>query len=205
MYRPAPFRKDDPDELYAFIRANPFGLLVTCADNTPFATSIPMELHAVRKGDPLCLFGHLAAPNPQTASLQGKGLAVFSGPHSYVSSSWYNHPNVSTWNYISVQVEGDMTLLGDDEFRAHLYRLQTHFEAGQQNPFLPEHLPEGMFEKYLKGIVGFRMHIKSIQGKWKLSQNRNPEDHAQVIRHLEAKGDYPAKAVAKAMREEGNQ
>lgn len=203
MYTPSHFHEDNSDKLFEFIRAYPFGLLITVSEASPVASPIPMELHRVHDSDPFRIFGHLAAPNPQSAHLAGRALAVFTGPNAYISSSWYNHPNVSTWNYMSVQVEGEITVLGDEDCSAHLQRMQKGFETGQAKPFHTDKLPEGLFEKYLRGVVGFSIRIDRLLGSWKLSQNRSREDHSAIIRQLEARGDDGAKQVADVMRSMG--
>ncbi len=141
--------------------------------------------------------------NPQASFIGNKGvkaLAVFSAGHTYVSSSWYSHPNVSTWNYRAVHVTGNLMELSLDEFKAHLYRMQNSYEKGQEKPALAENLPDGLFEKFIKAIRGFKIEVVKMEGAWKLSQNRNEKDHQAIIDELQKSEDAGAQEIAKEMK-----
>jgi transcriptional regulator len=117
-----------------------------------------------------------------------------------VSSGWYNHVNVPTWNYITVHVSGPLKIMDDKELYASLKHLVDKYESGASKPVTMEGLPDDLIDKYLKGIVGFRMEIEKIEGKWKLSQNRNEEDFKNIIAELEKLNDVNANEVAAAMK-----
>lgn len=201
MYAPPHYSVKDLDKLIAFIKEFPFATFVMKEEEFPLATHIPMEV--VMEGDKMFLYGHISSVNPQALFI-GKGglkvLVVFSAGHTYVSSSWYSHPNVSTWNYRAVHVSGNLSVLTSEEFKAHLYRIQSSFEQDQAQPSLAENLPDGLFEKYIKAIRGFKIEVVKMEGAWKLSQNRNEKDYQNVIAELEKSSDPGAQEVAREMK-----
>src|SRR5687768_6173165 len=118
MYVPKHFLPSPEAEAETIIVNNSFGILLTNGDTYPVGTHIPMDFVKKSNGDRF-LYGHLSAANPQARAIDGRhGLAVFQGSHSYVSSSWYDHVNVPTWNYVAAHVYGPMRVLKDDELRA---------------------------------------------------------------------------------------
>ena len=196
MYVPANFRPSSTAEMESVIRQYPFGLLITDTDH---ATHIPMEL--VYRNNVQYLEGHLSAANPHTHVLnQAKSLAVFSGPHCYISASWYEKPNVPTWNYMAVHVYGTITMQSEEEMRSALRSLVDRYEANSEKPVKVEEMPEDMMKKYLRGIVGFRMSMDRIEGKWKLSQNRDEEDYRNIIKELERVDEVNAGLIAGEMK-----
>ena len=201
MYAPSHYTIKDQEQLLSFIKEFPFAVFILKEEEFPLATHIPIEV--VMEGDKLFLYGHISNLNPQ-ASFIGKdgvkALMVFSAGHSYVSSSWYSHPNVSTWNYRAVHVSGNLVELSLDEFKAHLYRMQNTYEKGQEKPALAENLPDGLFEKFIKAIRGFKVEVIKMEGAWKLSQNRNEKDHKAIIEELQKSDNAGAQEIAKEMK-----
>jgi transcriptional regulator len=203
MYIPKMFENKDTQSILEFIQQHPFGILITQGVENIHATHIPLLLYKLENGQPV-LRGHLARANPQHLNWQKTGetdvLAIFTGAHAYISSSWYEKPNVSTWNYIAVHVYGKLKILEGEALHAAMSDLTRHFEAGQAKPMLVENMPTDMVRRELRGIVGFEIAIEQLQGKEKLSQNRNPVDYQHIIQELD-KSSYPdAKAIAEAMR-----
>ena len=208
MFIPAYYRNNDLTEIKSFIRKNSFATLITGGTDTLEASHIPIEL-IEQNNEEAFLQGHISRANPQWKSFSEKRdvLVIFQGPHTYVSSSWYNHVNVPTWNYMAVHVYGKIKIIEGDELYLSLKDLVDRYEKVSEKPIKVEELPEEMMSKYMKGIVGFRIAIKKIEGKWKLSQNRDKEDHQNIIRQLEKLEDVNARLVAEEMRkfiEEGN-
>jgi transcriptional regulator len=187
MYLPAHFREDDITVLHDFIRENNFGILVTHHEGAPFATHMPFLFDAGR-GPQGTLMAHMALGNPQwrTFSQQREALAIFSGPHAYVTPSWYEvELSVPTWNYAIVHAYGTLQLIEDtEELRSLLNKLVRVNEAGFEQPW-PNALPEDYMQKMMRGVVGFTMQITRLEGKFKLSQNRNPREQARVIAEFE--------------------
>lgn len=201
MYAPSHYSVNDQEQLLSFIKEFPFAVFILKEEEFPLATHIPMEV--VMEGDKLFLYGHISSMNPQAIFIgkeEVKAMAVFSAGHSYVSSSWYSHPNVSTWNYRAVHVSGNLFELSFDEFKAHLYRMQNTYEKGQEKPALAENLPDGLFEKFIKAIRGFKIEVVKMEGAWKLSQNRNEKDHQAIIDELQKSEDAGAQEIANEMK-----
>jgi transcriptional regulator len=126
-------------------------------------------------------------------------LLIFNGPNTYVSPTWYGHLNVPTWNYEAVHLYGTPRLIEPgDELRGILARLIRRYET--ESDYRLEGLPADFVEKEIKGVMGFQVRVTRLEASFKLSQNRNDEDHASVIRELEKRGDEGSSAVAAEMK-----
>jgi len=193
MYIPRHFEQNDEATLFDFIDAHAFGTLITTPGGKPFASHVPFLLdRKARK-----LHCHLARPNPQWQHLADapEVLAVFAGPHAYVSPTWYVAPGVPTWNYAVVHVHGTARCVDDAAFtRAHVETLAAKFERGSAAPWVPDY-----DVRRLEGIVGIEIGIASFEGKFKLSQNRSAVDRAQVIARLTESGRDEDAALARLM------
>lgn len=195
MYVPKHFAVEDRAALDAVIRDNPFGLLIGELEGAPFATHLPFLLDGDR------LLSHFARGNPHWKSIDGRAemLAVFSGPHAYVSPRWYEAEQaVPTWNYVAVHVYGAPRVIEDPvRVRDLLDRLVTEYEGdawslgGRDADFT---------ERMSRGIVAFEMPIERIEGKFKLSQNRPVEDRRRVISELEKPAAGTNTDLARLMR-----
>src|SRR5688500_4108942 len=203
MYIPQSFRSDDRETLHGFMRQYSFATLVT-GGSEPFATHLPLLLDASR-GPHGTLIGHFARPNPhwQCDHQSNGSLAIFHGPHAYVSPSWYPSaaPAVPTWNYATVHAAGRLVVVEDGSYVADLLeRMVRVYEAGQSRPWANS-LPDEMNEKLIASVVAFEMSIDRLDGKFKLSQNRKREDQIGAIEGLEAAGDQESLALARFARE----
>ena len=205
MYTPDRYKITDRNELLEFIRKNPFGILVISDVKKPVATHIPLMLHE-EKGKHI-LIGHISKENEQGNLFHDapEALAIFQGPHSYISSSWYSHENVSTWNYIAVHVYGKISLMTELELVEHLILLTNHFEADSEKPKYFENISPQVIRENITGITGFKMTIETIEANFKLSQNRNNKDHSNIIHELEKRGDASSIAVADEMKKHGHE
>jgi transcriptional regulator len=203
VYLPPAFTEARPEVLVAHIEQHDFGLLVSHGTAGLVTSHIPFMVE--RHDEGLHLLGHLARPNPQVGDLRmgGEVLAIFSGPHAYISPSWYaDGPSVPTWNYVDVHAYGNVQLIEDsDRLRLLLRRLSDRHEAGNPTPWRIQDLPEAYLAGMLKGIVGLDIAVTRLEGKFKLSQNRPAVDRPRVIAALESRGDVDALAVAGLMRE----
>lgn len=204
MYIPEHFAMTDRVVCHETIRSNGFGDLVSLdADGQPLVSHIPFWLDGER-GANGTLVGHLAAGNPQVRSLSsGRAvLAVFHGPHAYVSPGWYAvQPAVPTWNYVVVHARGIPRLVLEPmAVREGLERLVTANEAVAGSGWKIDRLPDDYLAEMIRQIVMFEVPIDQLEGKAKLSQNRSAEDRAGVIAALERSGDPSARAVASAMK-----
>ena len=204
MYVPSSFQEDDPCVLHALMQANGFGLLVTVEDGLPNASHLPMLLDPAR-GPKGALFGHLARANPQWRSFDGKSpaLAVFRGPHAYVSPRWYSGPrNVPTWAYVAVHARGAPRVIESrDVVRNLLGRTMTFYESAFPEPRGFDSIPPDYAEGLLDAIVAFELPITRVVGARKLSQNKGALDRARVAEGLRATGDAAAARVAALVQE----
>jgi transcriptional regulator len=197
MYIPTAFRVEDRPLLYDLIDRYSFATLVSTVDGAPFATHLPVLLDRARD----VLLAHVARANPHWRAFDGRSeaLALFQGPHAYVSPSWYAvAPAVPTWDYAAVHVRGVPRLLTDVELSDLLDRLVTKYESGRPRPWRMD-LPADYRRKMTQAVVGFEVPVTHLEGKFKFSQNRSAEDRAGVLRELEA-GDGDARALAALMR-----
>ncbi len=201
MYIPKDFNVQDTGTLHSLIRQNSFGLLVTTdAQGTPFATHLPFLLDEIA-GEYGTLRGHVARANTQWQhfAAEREVLVVFPGPHAYISPSWYEtQPSVPTWNYVAVHAYGVPALLDEPRLNELLYATVavyegTHAEAWQFD------MPPEYVTKTMRGIVGFEIPIRRLEGKRKLSQNRSEADRKRVISALMASGRAPEREMAEAM------
>jgi transcriptional regulator len=202
VYLPPAFTESRPEVLVAHIEEHNFGLLVTHGTEGLVASHIPFVVD--RDGEQLRLLGHLARPNPQVADLRGgEALAIFSGPHAYISPRWYEGgPAVPTWNYVDVHAYGPIRMVDDSEWlRRLLRRLSDQHEAGSPAPWRMQDLPETYLEGMLGGIIGFEIAVTRLEGKYKLSQNRPAVDRPRIVAALEQSADVGAQAVARVMRD----
>jgi transcriptional regulator len=203
VYLPPAFTEKRPEILIGHIERYDFGLLVSHGAAGLVASHLPFLVE--RDGDQLHLQGHLARPNPQLADLAraGEVLAIFHGPHAYISPNWYaTGPSVPTWNYADVHAYGTVQLIEDEEWlRRFLVRLSERHEARNPVPWRMQDLPEPYARTMLKGIVGLDIAVTRLEGKYKLSQNRPAADRPGVVEALEAQDDSDPRAVARLMRE----
>jgi transcriptional regulator len=203
MYVPEHFRVRDHADAVAFMRANPFVILVSASDDGPFASHVPVVIREA--GEQFVIRGHFAKANPHWRYLeqQPQCLTIFHGPHSYVSPSNYiTRENVPTWNYGAVHVYGNARLYSSPEaLQFMLHELIATFEAAYAQQW--DSLDAAYRDRMLSHIVGFEIIATRIEGKFKLSQNRTKEEQANVIASLGRAQDTTVCDVAKMMLEQG--
>jgi transcriptional regulator len=201
MYVPQHFVETDPEALAAVIRDYNFGTLITAGPQGLFATHLPFVSGTER---PLQrLRAHMAKANPHWQDI-GEGadaLAIFQGPHAYISPSWYvSRPRVPTWNYISVHVYGSVRLLTEPrEVLDTLARTVAHQEDARARPWRMADLPESYLSGMAKNVVAVELVVKRVEGKFKLNQNMPQPDQKSAIAALFAEGDALSRATAEAM------
>ncbi|HXF80228.1 MAG TPA: FMN-binding negative transcriptional regulator [Usitatibacter sp.] len=195
LYVPPHFRNEDRGELLDFMRAHAFATLVSSAGAGIAVSHVPLLVE--EHGGKIVLRGHVARANPQWEALEGAGevLAIFHGPHAYVSPTWYaTHPAVPTWNYAVVHAYGKAHLTGADELHEIVTELSGKYEAGNNPPWRFSEQPPAYAESMLGMIVGFEVEVERLEAKFKLSQNR-PDDVPRVIERLEASGERELAAL----------
>lgn len=203
MYVPKHFEVTDTAWCHALIRAQSFALMITADDTgAPFATHLPILVDE-RRGPLGTLRGHVARANPHWRHLAAgrPTLVVFSGAHAYVSPSWYaTHPAVPTWNYVAVHASGTGALVEDaEQVRTLLADLVHVYEAPGPEAWSFEALPADYVAGMQRGIVAFEIPIARLEGKAKLSQNRDAVDRGRTREALAASDDPVARAVAALM------
>ena len=202
VYLPPHFTETREDVLLDHIERHDFGLLVTQGSGL-IASQVPFLVE--RRDGKLYLLGHLARPNPQCVDLgSGEALAIFQGPHAYISPTWYSAgPAVPTWNYDSVHAYGAARTIADpDWLRDLVRRLSERHEAREPAPpWRMQDLPEPYIASMLNGIVGVEIAVTRLEGKFKLSQNRPAADRPRIIAALDAREDAESHGVAALMRE----
>jgi transcriptional regulator len=201
MYVNSINRWEDEPEIISFIQKNAFATLITQVNRRSLATHLPFVLDQNEPGKAI-ISGHIAKANAQWKSLpdQSEVLVIFQGPHAYISSSWYNHENVPTWNYLSVHVYGKIKIIEGEELLAHLKKLVDTYEEGRPNRVSVEGMSEAYLQGQIRALVGFEIQITEVQASAKLSQNRDQTNFENIITEL-SKGNFDLdQKVAKEMR-----
>lgn len=201
VYLPPSFAVRDGESVARLIEEYPFATLITAGGDEPHLSHLPL-LHRADPAPHGSLIGHMARANPHWQRFaDGPTLAVFHGPHAYVSPSWYVDPAamVPTWNYVVAHVRGSVVPLSDrTETLDILGQMTARFESGRPRPWRLQ--LEGLrLEAMVGAIVAFRMTIERVDAKFKLSQNRSVEDRERVIAALLEEGSTEASATAEWM------
>jgi transcriptional regulator len=204
MYIPKHFVIAETAACHQVIVENGFGELVTLDDaGLPFASHLPFLIDPAR-GANGTLIAHMARANPQWQHFAGgkPALAMFQGPHAYISPAWYaTHPAVPTWNYIAVHAYGVPTIVDTPAaVKGILGRLVEANEAANGTTWRMGGLTEEYLGSMMRAIVAFEIPVDRLEGKAKLSQNRDATDQARVAEALAASGDPLAQATSRVMR-----
>ena len=197
LYLPPHFRVDDRAALLRFMDGNGFATLVSHAAGGISVSHVPLIVEA--EGETVRLLGHVARNNEHWRALEGADevLAIFHGPHAYVSPTWYaQHPSVPTWNYAVVHAHGRARLMDEAELHDVVTRLSSKYEAGNPKPWRLSEQPPAYVSGMLQNIVGFEIAVERLEGKFKLSQNR-PAEIPRVIDALEKAGETAVAALMK--------
>jgi transcriptional regulator len=199
LFIPDIYKNENQEEINDFLEKNSFGILINQTDGKLWATHIPLVLDINKNGKQI-LFGHISKENPQWKSFADNDeiLAVFSGPHSYISSSWYDHENVPTWNYIAIHVYGKIKIIEGEAVIESLKKLVDKYEQKSENPIRIEDLSKKTMRQ-TNGIVAFEIEINEIQAQHKLSQNRDKKNKDNIILQLKKTQSPEANAIANEM------
>jgi len=197
MYIPTAFAESDRSTLHDFIERHSFGLLCSQHAGTPLASHLPLLIDRTL-GAQGTLRGHMARANSQwRLAAQSEVLAVFSGPHAYISPAWYRADDVvPTWNYVAVHVYGTLRLVEDPEDLMAIVRdTVTFYERSRPQPWTIRGSRE-FLDRMLQAIVGLKIEITRIEGKWKLNQNQPAQRRRNVVAALRAEGGEQAGEMA---------
>src|SRR5712672_1776698 len=202
MYQPDHFRVEDVPQMHALMRARPFAALVSGGSAGIYASHLPTVLKD--DGPYGVIECHLARANPHWKDLAegNESLMIFQGPEGYITPNWYpskaQHGKVvPTWNYAVVHAYGRPEVMQDESWlHAHVAELTAQQERTESKPWSLSDAPDSFIEMMLRGIVGFRFAITRLEGKWKMSQNREPKDRQGVVKGLEKRGEGDDREIA---------
>ena len=197
MYVPTPFQPPDQSAVFDLMRTHGFAVLFSGSAAEPALSHLPLLLDP-SAGPNGTLWGHFARANDHWRSADGQpAVAVFSGPHTYISPTWYGEPDlVPTWNYLAVHAHGRLALHADpDTLWKILDGLAAYYESDGPNPWSPADRRASL-EKLLAGVVGFSIPIDRLEGKWKLNQHHPPVRRQRVVDELRRSGRENDRAIA---------
>ncbi len=203
MYQPKKYKKQNPHYIFNFIEQHPFASLVINGE-TLLATHIPVLTEG--NSEKFRLFAHIANHNEMLKYIKdgAEALLIFQGAHGYISSSWYQEKDISTWDYSAVHVNVKLKLQSTEELESSLEKLVKHFEKSQEAPLFYKDLPEAMLKEHLPQITGFWCEPTKIKGVAKLHQSYSKEDIRSTIEHLENSGKPMDCELAKDIKKEND-
>jgi transcriptional regulator len=202
MYIPPAFAQTDRARLWDFVEAHSFALVVSCGDGRPLATHMPLVPQ--RDVAPLGrLLGHVARANEHWKSMAGREvLCVFSGPHAYVSPSWYEAESVvPTWNYVAVHLYGTCRIVEEKSSTAEILARYVELYERPLEPSWTLDTSTRFFDRLVEMVVGFHIDVTRVEGKWKLSQNHPRDRQEKVAARLAQQADENSRQIARLMRE----
>ena len=208
MYVAKQFDEDRLEVLHGLVRSHPFATLVTPGESELVVDHIPLRLDA-GDGPFGTLRGHVSRANPlwRQPPAAMPSVAIFQGPHAYVSPSWYPSKRahgkvVPTWNYAVVHAYGLPRFIDDPGWLLQQLTLLTNqHESGQARPWKVSEAPREFIDQMLGAIVGLEIPITQVRGRWKVSQNRAAADRLGVVAGLESRDDDAARAMAALVKE----
>ncbi len=199
MYIPNYTAVTEKDEVFEIIESNSFAILITHSGKSLNAAHIPIMLER-NEGDFGTLYGHIAAANDLFAEIDNEALAIFSGPHKYISSSWYEtDQSVPTWNYISAHAYGPVEIISEFTDKLEIVNRQVLNFESSDSTYSANSLNSDYLNGQMMGITAFRMKITRLEGKKKLSQNHSKERQGLVIGKLAEIDDDNAREIAQMM------
>ncbi|MFN8244543.1 MAG: FMN-binding negative transcriptional regulator [Ferruginibacter sp.] len=202
MYKLPYYTEPDSDTLFAFMERHPFAIITGQGENGPVATHVPLAVERTATGS-LLLSGHIMHKTDHYLAFEKEPevLVIFTGPHCYVSASWYTNPAVgSTWNYMTVHAYGKISFTGEAGTRAVLKAVTERFE-GTESAASFDRLPDEYISQMLKAITGFTIEVERLENVFKLSQNRDIASQQTIITRLKARADENSVAIAREMEE----
>ncbi len=205
MYKFSYFTEEDSEKVMAFMKENPFAVITGFGEQYPVATHIPLSIEMNEDGR-IIFYGHLMKKTDHHKAFENNEnvLVIFNGPHTYVSASWYQNPQVaSTWNYLTVHAKGKIKFT-DEEGTYQAIKAITNKYEGTESAASFDKLPKEYVMKLIKAIVGFSIEVESFDNVFKLSQNHNEATRHSIAAHLHHRGDEHSVAVAKEMEKVGS-
>lgn len=201
MLLPRIFKSEDFELLKEIIEENSFSNLIINKDRI-ISTKAMMLVNGIEK-DNFFIETHLNRANPVARNIkkvEQEVLCDFTGAHTYISSSWYDHINVSTWNYEAVQIYGNVEIMSDEELYNHVKKLTNKYEPSQKCPMTVEKMGREYVESEMKGAIGIKIIPTEMKIKQKLSQNKNETNFKKIIKNLEESDYHMDKIMAQKMK-----
>lgn len=199
MYKLPYFTEPDEEKVFDFMQKNTFAIITGIHNNVSVATHVPLE---IKKHNGKIIFtGHIMKETDHyKAFLENENvLVIFSGPHCYVSASWYVTKNVaSTWNYMDVHAKGKIKFTDDDETKKIIENITNQYELAESEAAFNK-LPKEYVERLSKAIVGFNIDVQSLENVFKLSQNHDEVTRKQIIENLKKLNDHNCNEIANEM------
>jgi transcriptional regulator len=202
MYNYQHYKEQDKEIVIRFMRSHPFVTLIGCDSKKRIeATQIPVLIEE-REGK-VFIYGHIAKKSDHHKAFEENPavLALFTGPHTYVSGAWYsgNPQQASTWNYISIHARGEVRFLDDAALIDLLKKLSLYFENGNtDSSTVYDNLPVEYREKLAKAILAFEIEVTELDNVYKLSQNRDEKSYDNIVRQLKQQ-DGDARKIGDVM------
>ncbi|GAB2825943.1 FMN-binding negative transcriptional regulator [Ferruginibacter profundus] len=199
MYKFPYYTEQDEQKVIAFMKENAFALITGPGEEYPVATQIPLAIEI--KDGKIFLSGHLMRKTDHHLAFEknNKVLVLFTGPHCYVSASWYTNPGVgSTWNYVTVQAKGTIRFT-DEEGTINAVKAVSDKYEGTTSAGAFDNLSKEYVDHMVKAIVGFTIEVESMENTFKLSQNRDTASQKNIIEQLKKRGDHNSAAIAVEM------
>ncbi len=208
MYKFSYYTEQDQAKVIDFIKENPFALITGIGEKHPVATQIPLaiKIKEARPDDPvgrdkMFLEGHMMRKTDHHLAFEKNNnvLVLFTGPHCFVSASWYTDPNMgSTWNYMTVHAKGKISFKDEEGTRNAVKALSDKY-VGTSSQSAFDNLPKEYIDHMVKAIVGFSIEVEELDNVFKLSQNRDDASQRNIIEQLMKRGDENSRKIAKEM------
>jgi len=201
MYDYPHYKENDRGKIIEFMRNHPFICLIGCAGKRVELTQVPVLIE--EKDDKIFIYGHISKKSEHTLAFWDNRnvLALFTGPHVYVSGSWYagNPQQASTWNYISIHARGQIEFLPEEKLIEFLKKFTLHFENGNTaSSTIYDNLPDEYKLKLVKAIVAFEIEVTELENVHKLSQNRDEKSYDNIASELK-KQDGDGREIGEMM------
>jgi transcriptional regulator len=199
MYKLPYFTEKNPEKVFEFMKKNPFVVIAGVYNDFPVATHVPLEIKKI--DDKIILTGHIMKDTDhyKAFSKNQNVLIIFSGPHCYVSASWYVKKNLaSTWNYMDVQAKGKIQFTNEEGTKKIIENITDQYEKSDSAAAFNK-LPKDYVERLSTAIAGFNIEVESVDNTFKLSQNHDPETRRQIIENLRKTGNDNSLQIANEM------
>ena len=200
MYKLPYFTEENEEAVFDFMQKNSFALITGINENFPVATHVPLDIK--KDGDKIIFTGHMMKnTDHHKAFLQNKNvLVIFTGPHCYVSASWYVKKEVaSTWNYIDVHARGNIQFVNEERTKKIIENLTNKYELPGSGAAFNK-LPQEYVDRLVKAIVGFTIEVSTIENVFKLSQNHEAKTRENIIENLTGRRDADSNEIAVEMK-----